>query len=60
MTDNKKGLAVTSDQAPEHKAKPKFDFTLFALNLIAYSGFAIVALTLGVNIGTMLVRSWGG
>lgn len=60
MTDNKKGLVASDDQALNSHAKRTPKFIRIAIYLIAIPETAIIIAVAGFTIGPMLVRLWGG
>jgi hypothetical protein len=60
MTDNKKGLVASDDQALNSYAKHIPKFIRIALFFIAYPESAFITAVAGFTVGPMLARLWGG
>lgn len=60
MTDNKKGLVASDDQALNSHAKHTSKFIRIAIFLIAYPEIVIITAVAGFTVGPMLARLWGG
>ncbi|MDP1684982.1 hypothetical protein [Hydrogenophaga sp.] len=60
MTDDKKGLVASDDQALNSHTEHTPKFIRTALFLIAYPETSTVIEVAGFTVGPMLARLWGG